>query len=98
MGVRAYSVTTAVWTRAVLIHEFGLDDSKVTWVVDDEEHVTELALPSNVMLKEHPWVAAWTSCSMRQPGRSGELRRHVAHREVGGGKQILFAPFHKSQQ
>jgi 4,5-dihydroxyphthalate decarboxylase len=49
VGVRAYSVTTGVWTRAVLIDEYGLDSSKVTWVVDDEEHVTQLKLPSNVM-------------------------------------------------
>jgi 4,5-dihydroxyphthalate decarboxylase len=49
VGVRAYSVTTGVWTRAVLINEFGLDSSKVTWVVDDEEHVTQMKLPSNVI-------------------------------------------------
>lgn len=49
VGVRAYSVTTGVWTRAVLIDEYGLDSSKVTWVVDDEEHVTQLKLPSNVV-------------------------------------------------
>lgn len=48
VGVRAYSVTTGVWTRSVLINEFGVDDSKVNWVVDDEEHVPELKLPSNV--------------------------------------------------
>jgi 4,5-dihydroxyphthalate decarboxylase len=49
VGVRAYSVTTGVWTRQVLIDEFGLDSSKVTWVVDDEEHVTQLQLPPNVI-------------------------------------------------
>ena len=49
VGVRAYSVTTGVWTRAVLINEFGLDSSKVTWVVDDEEHVTQMKLPANVI-------------------------------------------------
>lgn len=48
VGVRAYSVTTGVWTRQVLIEEFGVDDSKINWWVDDEEHVTELKLPSNV--------------------------------------------------
>lgn len=47
-GVRAYSVTTGVWTRQVLIEEFGVDDSKITWFVDDEEHVRELKLPQNV--------------------------------------------------
>ena len=47
-GVRAYSVTTGVWTRQVLIDEFGVDNDKITWFVDDEEHVQELALPPNV--------------------------------------------------
>lgn len=49
VGVRAWSVTTGVWTRAVFMEEFGLDTSKVTWVVDDEEHVTEMQLPPNVL-------------------------------------------------
>ncbi len=49
VGVRAYSVTTGVWTRGILASEYGLDLSKVTWVVDDEEHVTQLKLPSNVV-------------------------------------------------
>ena len=48
-GVRSYSGTTGAWTRGVYINEFGLDDSKVNWVVDDEEHVTQLKLPPNVI-------------------------------------------------
>jgi len=47
-GVRAYSVTTGVWTRQVLIDEYGVDNSKINWFVDDEEHVQELKLPANV--------------------------------------------------
>jgi 4,5-dihydroxyphthalate decarboxylase len=49
VGVRAYSVTTGVWTRGIFINEYGLDSAKVTWVVDDEEHVTTLKLPPNVV-------------------------------------------------
>jgi 4,5-dihydroxyphthalate decarboxylase len=49
VGVRAYSVTTGVWTRGIFVNEYGLDSSKVTWVVDDEEHVTSLNLPPNVV-------------------------------------------------
>ena len=49
VGVRAYSVTTGVWTRGIFINEYDLDSSKVTWVVDDEEHVTTLKLPDNVI-------------------------------------------------
>lgn len=48
VGVRAYSVTTGVWIRQVFIDEYGMDNSKVTWIVDDEEHVTQLELPANV--------------------------------------------------
>jgi 4,5-dihydroxyphthalate decarboxylase len=49
VGVRAYTVTTGVWTRGILVNEYGLDSSKVTWVVDDEEHVVQLKLPPNVV-------------------------------------------------
>ncbi len=49
VGVRAYSVTTGVWTRGILVNEYGLDSAKVTWVVDDEEHVAALKLPPNVV-------------------------------------------------
>ena len=49
VGVRAYSVTTGVWTRGIYMEEYGLDSSKVTWVVDDEEHVTQMKLPPNVI-------------------------------------------------
>jgi 4,5-dihydroxyphthalate decarboxylase len=49
VGVRAYSVTTGVWTRGIFVNEYGLDSAKVTWVVDDEEHVAALKLPPNVI-------------------------------------------------
>ena len=48
VGVRAYTVTASVWTRGILIDEYGLDPDKVTWVTDDEEHVPDVALPRNV--------------------------------------------------
>jgi 4,5-dihydroxyphthalate decarboxylase len=47
-GVRAYSVTTGVWGRGILQNEYGIDITKITWWVDDEEHVTTLKLPSFV--------------------------------------------------
>lgn len=49
VGVRAWSVTTGVWTRGILAEEHGLDPAQVTWVVDDEEHVSSLRLPANVV-------------------------------------------------
>ncbi|RWR06921.1 ABC transporter substrate-binding protein [Paenirhodobacter populi] len=47
-GVRAYSVTTGVWKRGLLQNEYGVDIDKITWWVDDEEHVEVLRLPPNV--------------------------------------------------
>jgi 4,5-dihydroxyphthalate decarboxylase len=41
VGVRAYTVTTGVWARGILATEYGVDLSKVTWVLNDEEHVEE---------------------------------------------------------
>jgi 4,5-dihydroxyphthalate decarboxylase len=48
-GVRAYTVTTGVWTRGILASEYGVDPSRVTWYTDDEEHVTEWVAPPNVV-------------------------------------------------
>ena len=48
VGVRAYTVTTGVWARGILASEYGVDLSKVTWVVVDEEHVQEYQKPANV--------------------------------------------------
>jgi 4,5-dihydroxyphthalate decarboxylase len=49
VGVRAYTVTTGVWTRGILATEYGVDLNKITWVVVDEEHVQEYRKPDNVM-------------------------------------------------
>ena len=67
VGVRAYSVTTGVWTRGIFVNEYDLDSSKVTWVVDDEEHVTTLKLPPNV-------VHAPEGKSLASMMESGELQ------------------------
>ena len=48
-GVRAYTVTTGVWTRGILESEYDVDPAQVTWYTDDEEHVTEWVAPPNVV-------------------------------------------------
>ncbi|HEY1608129.1 MAG TPA: ABC transporter substrate-binding protein [Paraburkholderia sp.] len=48
VGVRAYSVTAAVWTRGILAEEYGLDLDRVTWLTEEEENVEGVALPPNV--------------------------------------------------
>jgi 4,5-dihydroxyphthalate decarboxylase len=67
VGVRAYSVTTGVWTRGIFVNEYGLDSAKVTWIVDDEEHVSALKLPRNV-------VHAPEGKSLQSMMKTGEIK------------------------
>ena len=46
---RGYTVTTGLWARGILQHEFGVDLRKVTWVLSGDEHVAEWRPPSNVV-------------------------------------------------
>jgi 4,5-dihydroxyphthalate decarboxylase len=47
VGVRAYTVSTGVWVRGVLRDEYGVNVEKITWVVDDDDHI-EGHTPANV--------------------------------------------------
>lgn len=66
VGIRAYTVTTGMWFRGILKDDYGVDLSKITWVVDDEEAVRDLKLPSNV-------VHAPDNRSLRSLMSEGEL-------------------------
>ena len=46
---RGYTVTTGLWARSILQHEYGVDLTKVTWVLSGDEHVKEYQPPSNVV-------------------------------------------------
>jgi len=46
---RGYTVTTGVWARGILAMQYGVDLSKVTWVLSGDEHVAEYVAPSNVV-------------------------------------------------
>jgi ABC-type nitrate/sulfonate/bicarbonate transport system substrate-binding protein len=46
---RGYTVTTGLWARAILQHEYGVDLNKITWVLSGDEHVAEYRPPSNVV-------------------------------------------------
>jgi 4,5-dihydroxyphthalate decarboxylase len=48
VGIRAYTVTAGTWTRGIMQNEYGLDTAKVSWFIDDEEHVLGLKFPPNV--------------------------------------------------
>lgn len=49
---RGYTVTTGLWARTVLAHQYGVDLSKITWVLSGDEHVAEFTPPSNVVPME----------------------------------------------
>src|SRR5438876_7945171 len=46
---RGYTVTTGVWIRSILQHEYGVDLSKITWLLSGDEHVAEYRPPANVI-------------------------------------------------
>jgi 4,5-dihydroxyphthalate decarboxylase len=45
---RGYTVTTGVWARGILQHQYGVDLKKITWVLSGDEHVAEYRPPANV--------------------------------------------------
>ena len=49
---RGYTVTTGVWARSILQHEYGVDLDAVTWVWSGDEHVAEFRPPANVVPME----------------------------------------------
>src|SRR5262245_25090867 len=46
---RGYTVTTGVWARSILQHEYGVDLKKITWLLSGDEHVQEFRPPANVV-------------------------------------------------
>jgi 4,5-dihydroxyphthalate decarboxylase len=46
---RGYTVTTGVWARGILQHQYGVDLNKITWVLSGDEHVAEYRPPANVV-------------------------------------------------
>jgi 4,5-dihydroxyphthalate decarboxylase len=46
---RGYTVTTGLWARSILQHEYGVDLTKITWILSGDEHVAEYRPPANVV-------------------------------------------------
>lgn len=46
---RGYTVTAGLWARSFLQHEYGVDLSRITWVLSGDEHVAEYRPPANVV-------------------------------------------------
>jgi 4,5-dihydroxyphthalate decarboxylase len=63
---RGYTVTTGVWARAILQHQYGVDLNRITWVLSGDEHVAEWQPPANVVPME-------AGRSMEQLVASGQI-------------------------
>ena len=46
--MRAWSQTTGVWVRGILLDEYGVDHRDITWVTEEDAHVKEYIDPPNV--------------------------------------------------
>jgi 4,5-dihydroxyphthalate decarboxylase len=46
---RGYTVTTGVWARGILQHQYGVDLTTITWILSGDEHVAEWRRPPNVV-------------------------------------------------
>jgi 4,5-dihydroxyphthalate decarboxylase len=75
-----YSGTTGVGTRGILADEYGLDLSKVTWVVDDEEPCTQTALTPETLSMSPPAIACRYDGKRRAASR---LYRQGGNRRQG---------------
>src|SRR3984885_8785893 len=77
---RGYTVTTGVWARGILQHEYGVDLDKITWVLSGDEHVAEYRPPANVV----PIAAGKKLEDMLIAGEiAGAIGVDVKHPDVG---------------
>ena len=63
---RGWTVTTGLWARSVLQHQYGVDLRKITWVLSGDEHVAEYRPPAYVQPMEK-------GCQMADMVVAGEL-------------------------
>ena len=49
IGVRAYSQTTGIWLRGILLDTYGVDHRSITWVTEEDAHLLEYRDPANVV-------------------------------------------------
>jgi 4,5-dihydroxyphthalate decarboxylase len=48
VGIRAHTVTTAVWVRGVLAEMYGVDLDRVHWITFEDPHVAEYRDPGTI--------------------------------------------------
>ena len=45
---RGWTVTTGLWARSILQHQYGVDLSRINWVLSGDEHVQQFKAPAHV--------------------------------------------------
>jgi 4,5-dihydroxyphthalate decarboxylase len=83
---RGYTVTTGLWARSVLANQYGVDLSKITWVLSGDEHVAEFRPPANVVPIERGRKMADMVASGELPAAIGV---EIDHPDV---KSLIPAP------
>ena len=73
---RGYTVTTGLWARSVLQHQYGVDLKKIIWVLSGDEHVAEYRPPSNVVPMEKGKKMADMLASGELPAAIGVETEH----------------------
>ena len=87
---RGYTVTTGLWARSILQHEYGVDLTKVTWVLSGDEHVKEYQPPSNVVpieagrTLEDSLISGDVVAAIGAPVDSPDIRALIPNAEEAG--------------
>ncbi len=87
---RGWTVTTGLWARSVLQHQYGVDLSKIQWVLSGDEHVAEYQPPGYVKSIEKGRQMADLVASGELAGAIGvqldvpHVKPLIAHAEQAG--------------
>lgn len=94
---RGYTVTTGVWARGVLQHQYGVDLSKITWVLSGDEHVAEFMAPANVVRVEEGQQLEQMLLSGEIAAATGLVTEHPDLKPlIAGARQAGFDALERS--
>lgn len=94
---RGYTVTTGLWARSVLQHQYGVDLKKITWVLSGDEHVAEYRPPANVVPMEKGKKMADLLASGELPAAIGvEIEHPDVKPLIANAKEAGFEALRRS--
>lgn len=88
VGIRAWTVTTVTWVRAILREQYGVDLDKVRWVTFEDPHLAEYTDPPSI-------ERAPAGKNMVQMLLDGELDAAVVGDKLPDPKLRLLIPDHE---